>query len=102
MTCPGTLCALNSVREPVEGVQIRICCQQETIAQHRLSRGRGEMIIDPAHYAGLPRRSSPAVAAATTGRELQADPGVGHHFQIPEVEVRPLAIYEEVSYVPAV
>lgn len=90
------------VREPVEGGQIRICCQHETIAGHGLSASRGEMIIDPAHYVGLPRRPSPAVATTTPARELQAGPGVGHHFPVPEVEVRPLTIYEEVSHVAAV
>ena len=35
-------------------------------------------------------------------RELSAGPGIGRHFAVPEVQVRPLTSYEEVSYVSAV
>ncbi|HIC96492.1 TPA: IS21 family transposase, partial [Candidatus Bipolaricaulota bacterium] len=43
------------VREPVEGEgrQIRIYYQEELIATHHLSRGKGKAICDPAHFAGL-------------------------------------------------
>lgn len=34
-------------------------------------------------------------------RELSAGPGVGRHFAVPEVQVRPLISYEEVSCVSA-
>ena len=90
------------VKEPVAGEHITICYQHETIAEHQLSSGRGEMVIQAAHYAGLPRRQYHRLVMATAERELSAGPGVGHHFAVPEVEVRPLAVYEEVNHVATV
>jgi len=91
------------VKEPVEGRRIVICHQQERIAEHALATGKGAMIMEPEHYRGLPRhrRGRPSKALLLR-RELLAGPGVGRHFAIPEVEVRSLARYEEVSHVAAV
>jgi transposase len=94
------------VKEPVEGGRIAIWHQQERMAEHVLAETKGAMIIDPQHYQGLQRR--PRVAekkAAVPARELVAGPGVGRHFAVPEVEVRPLTAYEiatEVSHVAAI
>ena len=82
--------------------QIAICYQQQIIAQHQLSRGRGEMVTEAAHYAGLPRRPYSRAVTAAPERELMAGPGVGHHFAVPEVEVRSLAVYEEANHVATV
>jgi len=92
------------VKEPVEGGRIVICHQQEQIAEHRLAVGKGAMVIEPKH--GLLRRPrGRPPKAAPVRQELVASPGVGRHFQVPEVEVRPLAVYEfaeEVNHVAAV
>jgi hypothetical protein len=95
------------VREPVTGGRIEIYSEIKVIAEHRLAEGRGVMVIDPAHYAGLPERrrprgpapppdGSPGVVALTPG------PGVGCGFLPPEVEQRSLAVYEEVADVAAI
>lgn len=90
------------VKQPVEGGRITVCYQHETIAEHLLASGRGQMVMDAAHYAGLGRRPGKAATPAAPERELIAGPGVGRHFVVPEVEVRPLAFYEEVSHVATV
>lgn len=91
------------VKEAVDGGRIVICHQQERIAEHPLAAGKGAMVIEPEHYRGLLRRPrGRPPKAAPLRQELVAGPGVGRHFLVPEVEVRPLAIYEEVSHVAAV
>ncbi len=91
------------VREPLESGRIRIFHQQDMIAEHALSEVKGEMVIEPAHYASLPRKSRPAISKpAPTISELTPGPGVGLHYIVPEVEFRSLAIYEEVAYVASV
>ncbi len=91
------------VREPRESGRIRIFHQQDMIAEHALSEVKGEMVIEPAHYASLPRKSRPAISKpAPTISELTPGPGVGLHYIVPEVEFRSLAIYEEVAYVASV
>ena len=66
------------------------------------------MVVEAAHYAELPRRSStlavkPPLEAVA---ELAPGPGVGLHYPVPEVEFRPLSIYnafcEEVAHVASV
>lgn len=92
------------VREPLATVTIRIFHQQESIAEHRLSGLRGEMVIERTHYASLPRRSRLPITSPVV--ELMPGPGVGHHFVAPEVEFRPLSIYnvfcEEAAHVDSV
>lgn len=93
------------VREPVSGGRIQIYSDIQVIAEHQLAEGRGVMVSDPAHYAGLaeqrrprgpaPPESSPALVELTPG------PGVGRGFLAPEVEQRCLAVYEEVADVAA-
>ena len=95
------------VREPLGTGTIRIFHQQELIAEHRLSGKRGEMVIEQAHYASLPRRSRvPILHTPSPVVELMPGPGVGRHFLAPEVEFRPLSIYnafcEEVAHVASV
>ena len=65
------------------------------------------MVMEPTHYGELPRRTrSPIAPAATVLAELAPGPGVGLHYAIPEVELRPLSIYnafcEEVAHVTSV
>ena len=95
------------VREPLDSGTIRIFHQQELIAEQRLSTSRGEMIIDQTHYASLPRRSRLPVSNTPAAIvELTPGPGVGLHYVAPEVEFRPLSIYnafcEEVAHVASV
>jgi len=79
-----------------------LCSQQTTIGEHRLASGKGAMVIRDEHYRGLLRRLRGRPPSAPPPRELVAGPGVGRHFAVPEVEVRPLAAYEEVSHVAAI
>lgn len=69
--------------------------------QLHLATGKGAMVMHPGHYQGLVRRPR-GRPPSTPPRELITGPGVGQHFVVPEEEVRPLAIYEEVSYVAAI
>ena len=91
------------VRQPLDAGTIRMFHQRDLIAEHRMATGKGGMIVDPAHYARLPRReriltlTEPAVIA-----ELTPGPGVGLHRPVPVVELRSLAIYEELAHVAAI
>ncbi len=52
------------------------------------------MIVEAAHCGESPRRSkTAAVKPPLIISELSPGPGVGLHYAIPEVELRPLAIY---------
>ena len=53
---PHAYAGKRVVEEPVAGGHITICCQQQTIAEHRLVSGHGQMVMQAAHYAGLPRQ----------------------------------------------
>jgi len=94
------------VREPVAGDRIQIYRDVAVIAEHRLALGRGVMVIDPAHYEGLPkqrRERGPASSTpASPSLPLTPGPGVERGFVPPAVEQRPLAVYEEVADVPAI
>lgn len=93
-----------TVREGLDSGAIRVFHQQDWIAEHRLAQGKGEMVIEAAHYGSLPRRDrqlQPKVAAMPVA-ELIPGPGVGLHHAVPWVEARPLAIYEEVADVATV
>jgi transposase len=85
------------VREPLDSGTIRIFYQQELIAEHRLSTRRGEMVVERSHYASLPRRLRlPRFRADRRIVELTPGPGVGLHYVAPEVEFRPLSIYQSI------
>jgi hypothetical protein len=95
------------VREPLDSGTIRVFAQNNQIAEHKTATGKGEMIVEAAHYGELPRRSrTSAVKPPLVISELSPGPGVGLHYAIPEVELRPLAIYnafcEEVAHVASV
>ncbi len=90
------------VKEPVGGGWIRLYDQQEMIAEHQLASGKGTMVIQKEHYRGLVRRPRGRPVSEPARRELTAGPGVGRHYAVPEVEVRPLAVYEEVNHVAAI
>jgi hypothetical protein len=94
------------VREPVSGGRIEIYSDIKVIAEHRLAEGRGAMVSDPAHYAGLGEKRRPRGPAAPESTPspavLTPGPGVGRGFLAPEVEQRSLAVYEEVADVAAI
>lgn len=96
-----------TVREPLDTGSIRIFYQQDLIAEHPLSTAKGAMVVTPDHYASLPRRSRvPVLSPPAPAIELTPGPGVGLHHVAPEVEFRPLSIYnafcEEVAHVASV
>lgn len=95
------------VREPVTGGRMEIYSDIKVVAEHQLAKGRGVMVIDPAHYRGIaeqrrPRGPAPPVSSPSSVVELTPGPGVGRGFLTPEVEQRSLAVYEEVSDVAAI
>lgn len=95
------------VREPLDSGTIRVFHQQELIPEHRLSAAKGAMVVEPSHYATLPRKArAPKLASPSPVIELPSGPGVGLHYVAPEVEFRPLSIYqsfcEEVAHVASV
>jgi len=96
-----------TVREPLDSGTIRVFDRQELIAEHKTATGKGETVVEPSHYGDLQRRSRiPIAPAVTVLAELAPGPGVGLHYAIPEVELRPLSIYnafcEEVAHVASV
>lgn len=92
-----------TVRQTLDSSLLRIFHQQDRIAEHSLATGKGAMVMDPAHYGSLPRRERTKMPQTIApAAELIPGPGVGLHHAIPEVQMRPLAVYEEVAYVAAV
>jgi transposase len=95
------------VRKPVVGGKIEIYSGIKVVAEHQLAKGRGVMVIDPAHYKGLMDRRPDRVPVKSPTPilppvELTPGPGVGRGFLAPEVEQRSLAVYEEVVDVAAI
>ena len=95
------------VREPVVGGKIEIYSGIKVVAEHQLAKGRGVMVIDPAHYKGLVDRRPDRVPVKSPTPilppvEVTPGPGVGRGFLAPEVEQRSLAVYEEVADVAAI
>src|SRR5258708_461083 len=95
------------VREPSDSAPLSVLDRQDLIAENKTATGKGEMVVQPSHYGNLPRRSRIATAPAVTLlAELAPGPGVGLHYPVPEVEFRPLSIYnafcEEVAHVASV
>jgi hypothetical protein len=96
-----------TVREPLDSGTIRVFDRQDLIAEHKTATGKGETVVEPSHYGDLQSRSRiPIAPAVTVLAELAPGPGVGLHYAIPEVELRPLSIYnafcEEVAHVASV
>ncbi len=84
-----------TVREPLDSGTIRVFDKNELIAEHTKATGKGAMVVKAAHYGELPRRNRTSAAKPTlqSVAELAPGPGVGLHYPIPEVEFRPLSIY---------
>ena len=97
-----------TVREPLDSGTLRVFAQNDLIAEHKTATGKGAMVVEAAHYSELPRRNRTAEVKPPpqTVAELAPGPGVGLHYPVPEVEFRPLSIYnafcEEVAHVASV
>jgi transposase len=92
-----------TVRQALDSGVIRVFHQQDSIAEHPLAPGKGEAVIDAAHYGNLPHRNrQPASQVKSVPMQLIPGPGVGLHHLVPEVAVRLLSTYEEVADVATV
>ena len=85
------------VKQPVGGQTLTLVAQDAVLATHPLSPTAGRLVIDPAHYVGLPRAQRPwrtAPPAAAGGAPLPPGPGLGLHPEAPVVEGRALSVYD--------
>ena len=85
-----------TVKEPVHGGEIAVWHQHTFLARHRLVADRGALVMEEEHYRGLPGRRS--IQPRPQEPELLVRP----LWAMPEVEIRPLALYEEVGHGAAV
>jgi transposase len=71
--------------------------QGDEIARHRLSQGYNQRIVEPAHYQGI---SHPTARSAQAASQLVlAQPAGAAQVAAPEVETRPLSLYEALAEV---
>lgn len=85
------------VKVPVGGQILMVVAHDQVLARHALSPMTGALVIDPAHYAGLPHaqrswRRPPRPIAA--GLPLPPGPGLGLRPEAPVVEHRHLSVYD--------
>lgn len=83
------------VKVPIQGEPITIWRQEQCVATHGRALRKGQMVIEAAHYEGLPRRcfASPPKPEPPVP-VLPAGPGVGAAHTVPVVQSRPLSVYE--------
>jgi len=87
------------VQVPVDRPTVTVVVHDQVIATHALSLTTGALVIDPAHYAGLPHAQRPwrlAPRPVAEGRRLPPGPGVGLHPAAPVVDIRALSVYDTV------
>jgi hypothetical protein len=82
------------VKETEHGELIIVSAQGEEIAGHQRVSGRNQRVIVPAHYQALgvtsrPVQRSGAVQVLREPTEL--------HLAAPDVEARPLAVYDQLA-----
>jgi len=85
------------VKVPVGGQTLTVVAHDQVLATHALSATAGRLVIDPAHYAGLPHAQRPwrtARPATPTGLPLPPGPGLGLLPTAPAVEIRSLSVYD--------
>jgi transposase len=87
------------VKETPTGELLFLDAAGEKIACHPLAFGRGQRILVPAHYQGVPSRSSPRRRPTAT-QLLSPDDGFSLP-PAPEVETRPLHWYDQLLEVAA-
>ena len=88
------------VKVPVGGQTLTIVAHDAVIATHALSATAGRLVIDPAHYAGLPHAQRPwrlSPRPVTAGLPLPPGPGLGLRPEAPLVEARALSVYDLVD-----
>lgn len=88
------------VQEPLARDEIRIYSGTELIAVHRRPDGPERLVVDPAHYRGMPlkaRISRPA--PIEEGLLLPAGPGIGCDRRAPLVQERSLVVYDHAGEV---
>jgi hypothetical protein len=76
----------EAVDVAVIGHELHIAHAGARIARHALCPGKYQLIRDPEHFAGLLRATAAAAPASA--------PLLAGRFELPEVEVRDLAVYE--------
>lgn len=67
--------------------------QGDEIARHRLASGYGQHVVEPAHYQGLVTK--PAKSGASQVPFIQGASSA--QVDVPQVETRPLSIYQELA-----
>jgi hypothetical protein len=88
------------VKLPVGGQALTIVSREAVIATHALSLTAGRLVMDPAHYVGLPHAQWPwrrMPPPAAEGVRLPPGPGLGLHPAAPVVEGRALSVYDLVD-----
>jgi hypothetical protein len=91
---PAAYAQQDLVVKATESGDVRVLTPQGIeIARHRLARGHGERVVLAAHYAGLPGKTGPA--GRPQARQLLG-PAPDLQGSAPLVEIRPLAVYEQV------
>jgi len=81
------------VRETEQNELLIYTSQGDEIARHRLSQGYNQRIVEPAHYQAITHQTARSVQAAATQLVLAAPSGAVQ-VAAPEVETRPLSLYE--------
>lgn len=88
------------VKETEDRWVVVVSAEGEVIAEHRLLRGHHQWSVDPVHYATLPapatRRGRKPLAFEG---ELESDVTFGR-WAAPQVEQRPLRVYEQLMGSP--
>lgn len=88
------------VKVPVGGQILTVVAHDQVLARHALSPTTGALVIDPAHYAGLPHAQRPwrsVPPAVAEGGGLPPGPGLGLRPAAPVVEARALRVYDLVT-----
>jgi transposase len=90
---PAAYAQQDLMVKATEGGEVRVFTAQGTeIARHAQAAGHGQRVLVAAHYAGLPGKGRPtgrpqAIQVAVSTPDLRAG--------APQVEIRPLAAYEQ-------
>jgi transposase len=85
------------VKVPVGGQTLTVVAHDQAIATHALSLTKGALMIEPAHYAGLPHAQRPwriTRPPVLPGLPLPPGPGLGVMPTAPAVEIRSLSVYD--------
>ena len=84
------------VRETEQSELLIYTAQGDEIARHRLSLGYNQRIVEPAHYHAITHQKARSVQA-TASQLVLAEPTAAIQVAAPEVESRPLSLYEALA-----